>query len=80
MKSDKVAARRFDLNVTHRVLGENPALAIVCAVVLTGAAAASLLGLLRWDGAFARWSFALLAGAGAIYCIARARSGKQRDH
>ena len=61
--SDSKRVSRSNLRVTVSWLQDNRTAALLLIALLVSAGAASVFGLLRWQAAEARWSFALLSWA-----------------
>lgn len=76
---DKPApVRRADPRAALAWIGERPGRVALVVLLLAAAGACSVLGWLRWQQPFARWSFALLCWAAAALLAGSTRHGGLR--
>jgi hypothetical protein len=63
--------RRSDWRAAFSWIAASRARTLLVALLLTCAGFASVLGLLRWEAPFMRWSFAVICWAVAVFVVAR---------
>ena len=70
-KSYMTRVRRSDWRAAFSWIAASRARTLLVALLLTCAGFASVLGLLRWEAPFMRWSFAVICWAVAVFVVAR---------